>query len=226
VRIIDTISARTLAELFHSAYERLAPEYGYDTREHTRVFDPKTPNGQFSTTPRSSLARRSPIRLRGCRLCRAQSVAVRLPARHCGLGAAPRACCDLRGLRHGQDADAARMGAARPGRVLILAPLAVAGQTIREGEKFGIEARATRDRRRKSPGKITVANYEMLEHFDPAQFNGRSCWTSRASSRATTAPRAPRSSKPSGRRRSGSPAPRPRRRTITWSLATMPSSWA
>lgn len=47
MRIIDTISARTLAELFHSAYERLAPEYGYDTREHTRVFDPKTPNGQL-----------------------------------------------------------------------------------------------------------------------------------------------------------------------------------
>lgn len=36
-----------LARLFHEAYERLAPEFGYETREETRDFDPKSPNGQL-----------------------------------------------------------------------------------------------------------------------------------------------------------------------------------
>ena len=34
-----------LAVLFHEAYERLAPEFGYETRVETREFDPETPNG-------------------------------------------------------------------------------------------------------------------------------------------------------------------------------------
>jgi superfamily II DNA or RNA helicase len=56
------------------------------------------------------------------------------------------------------------------GPVLILAPIAVAKQTVREAAKFGIEAGYSRDG---SPcGKITTANYEMLEHFDPADFAG------------------------------------------------------
>lgn len=58
-----------------------------------------------------------------------------------------------------------------PGRVLILAPLAVAQQTVREGAKFGIQviyARAGGSHL----GKITVTNYEMLDHFDPDQFSG------------------------------------------------------
>jgi superfamily II DNA or RNA helicase len=56
-----------------------------------------------------------------------------------------------------------------PGRVLILAPLAVAQQTVREGRKFGVEleyARKTCDSR------ITIANYEMLEHFNPDDYTG------------------------------------------------------
>jgi len=57
-----------------------------------------------------------------------------------------------------------------PGRVLILAPLAVAQQTVREGKKFGIDARY--DRTGRVDGKITITNYEMLEHFDAAQFEG------------------------------------------------------
>lgn len=36
-----------LARLFHEAYERLAPEYGYETREETRDFDPESPNGRL-----------------------------------------------------------------------------------------------------------------------------------------------------------------------------------
>ena len=57
------------------------------------------------------------------------------------------------------------------GNVLILAPLAVAAQTVREGEKFGITVRQARKQSDVQPG-ITIANYEMLEHFDPAQFSG------------------------------------------------------
>lgn len=58
-----------------------------------------------------------------------------------------------------------------PGNVLILAPLAVAKQTVQEGRKFGIEATYARDQKQVS-GKITITNYEMLEHFDPSEFQG------------------------------------------------------
>ena len=58
-----------------------------------------------------------------------------------------------------------------PGDVLILAPLAVAQQTIREGEKFGIVASYARKPEQISQ-RITVANYEMLEHFDVSRFVG------------------------------------------------------
>ena len=56
-----------------------------------------------------------------------------------------------------------------PGKVLILAPLAVAQQTVREGRKFGIDltySRATCDAR------ITITNYEMLDHFNPVDYTG------------------------------------------------------
>lgn len=51
---------------------------------------------------------------------------------------------------------------------LILAPLSVAQQTVREGEKFGIEARYLRED--DGQAGIIVANYEMLEHFDVSRF--------------------------------------------------------
>jgi len=55
------------------------------------------------------------------------------------------------------------------GRVLILAPLAVAQQIEREGRKFGVPAAY----RRKDEGDlITVANYEMMHVFDPSAFAG------------------------------------------------------
>ena len=57
------------------------------------------------------------------------------------------------------------------GRVLILAPLAVAAQTVREGAKFGIPVGYAREGGTHL-GKITVTNYEMLEHFDPSMFQG------------------------------------------------------
>lgn len=57
--------------------------------------------------------------------------------------------------------------------VLILTPLAVAQQTIREAEKFGIEAARSSDG--SVPSRITVTNYERLHHFDPSAFGGVVC---------------------------------------------------
>jgi superfamily II DNA or RNA helicase len=60
-----------------------------------------------------------------------------------------------------------------PGPVLILAPLAVAQQTVREGQKFGIPIKYLREEGVAFPApKITITNYEMLEHFDPTLYNG------------------------------------------------------
>jgi len=39
--------AEKLARLFHDTYERLAPEYGYETREDTKKFDPNSNNGRL-----------------------------------------------------------------------------------------------------------------------------------------------------------------------------------
>jgi hypothetical protein len=35
------------AKKFHEAYERLAPQFGYETRQETREFDPNSPNGRL-----------------------------------------------------------------------------------------------------------------------------------------------------------------------------------
>lgn len=39
--------SESIARKFHEVYERLAPDYGYVTREETRDFDPESPNGQL-----------------------------------------------------------------------------------------------------------------------------------------------------------------------------------
>jgi superfamily II DNA or RNA helicase len=52
---------------------------------------------------------------------------------------------------------------------LILTPLAVAGQMVREGRKFGIDARQIREQHEVGQG-VMVANYERLEKLDPASF--------------------------------------------------------
>lgn len=59
---------------------------------------------------------------------------------------------------------------AKHGRVLLLTPLAVAQQFVREGEKFGIPCRYLRGDDG-LPG-IVVTNYEMLEKFDASAFVG------------------------------------------------------
>jgi hypothetical protein len=52
---------------------------------------------------------------------------------------------------------------------LILTPLAVAGQMVREGNKFGIDARQIREQSEVGAG-VMVANYERLPKLDPETF--------------------------------------------------------
>ena len=56
---------------------------------------------------------------------------------------------------------------------LYLTPLAVASQTVREAEKFGIQAIHSKDG--SSDGHIIVANYERLHYFKPDDFGGVVC---------------------------------------------------
>lgn len=56
--------------------------------------------------------------------------------------------------------------------VLILAPLAVAQQTVREGEKFGIPIRYAMNGDGIKSGELVIANYERLKDFDPSVFAG------------------------------------------------------
>ena len=57
------------------------------------------------------------------------------------------------------------------GKVLVLAPLAVAKQTIREANHFGYQ-NISYQRTGHTPDPITITNYEMLEHFNPSDFVG------------------------------------------------------
>lgn len=59
--------------------------------------------------------------------------------------------------------------------VLYLTPIAVGTQTIREAEKFGIEAVLCRDGTTQPGAHIVVTNYERLHHFDPSDFGGVVC---------------------------------------------------
>jgi len=55
-------------------------------------------------------------------------------------------------------------------RALVLAPLAVAHQTIAEGAKFGVAVTYARRQDEAPAAGITITNYERLEAFDPAAF--------------------------------------------------------
>lgn len=57
--------------------------------------------------------------------------------------------------------------------VLILTPLSVGAQTIREAHKFDIEAKQSRDGQIAAP--ITVTNYQQLHKFDWKHFGGVVC---------------------------------------------------
>jgi len=60
------------------------------------------------------------------------------------------------------------------GRVLVLTPLAVAFQTVKEGEKIGVEVIHRREGLQ-TGDRIVVTNYERLHHFNPDDFDGVVC---------------------------------------------------
>jgi len=57
--------------------------------------------------------------------------------------------------------------------VLLLTPLAVTAQAMREAEKFGIEAKRSADGT--AHRGITITNYERLHYFNPSDFAGVVC---------------------------------------------------
>jgi len=56
--------------------------------------------------------------------------------------------------------------------VLMLAPLAVAGQHEREAVKFGIDAKAIREPDEITTPRVYITNYERLDKFDADAFSG------------------------------------------------------
>jgi len=54
---------------------------------------------------------------------------------------------------------------------LIIAPLSVARQTVREAAKIGADVRYVRHPEQVVPGSVSITNYEMAEHFDPTMFD-------------------------------------------------------
>ncbi len=58
------------------------------------------------------------------------------------------------------------------GRVLLLAPLAVSHQTVREAAKFGIDGVAFHSAEGQTDAHIVVTNYQKLQHFDVSAYVG------------------------------------------------------
>lgn len=59
--------------------------------------------------------------------------------------------------------------------VLVMTPIAVGQQTIREAEKFGVEAVRSVTGKVPAGARIVVTNYERLHHFDRHAFSGVVC---------------------------------------------------
>jgi DNA modification methylase/superfamily II DNA or RNA helicase len=53
---------------------------------------------------------------------------------------------------------------------LIVAPLSVARQTVREGQRIGVDVHYVRSQGQVGDDGIYITNYEMIEHFDPSCF--------------------------------------------------------
>ena len=62
----------------------------------------------------------------------------------------------------------ARLSGANP---IILAPLSVARQTVREASKIDAAVRYCRSMNEVEPGMVTITNYEMADRFDPSAFD-------------------------------------------------------
>ena len=59
-----------------------------------------------------------------------------------------------------------------PGRVIILAPLCVAEQTVSEGQKLGVPVRYARNPEEAGDARLVITNYERLDAFDVSAFEG------------------------------------------------------
>jgi len=59
--------------------------------------------------------------------------------------------------------------------VLLLTPLAVGSQMLKEAAKFGIEAERVQDGGVGSSARVVITNYERLHNFDPNDFGGVVC---------------------------------------------------
>lgn len=59
----------------------------------------------------------------------------------------------------------------QPGRALILAPLCVADQTVREAAKLHIDLTYCQSGQEAARHRLVIANYERLDKFDPAAFD-------------------------------------------------------
>jgi superfamily II DNA or RNA helicase len=57
-----------------------------------------------------------------------------------------------------------------PGDVILFTPLAVSYQTEKEAQRFGIDAKVSRDGTRAA--KITITNYEQMHRFDLSKYQG------------------------------------------------------
>jgi len=57
-------------------------------------------------------------------------------------------------------------------RVLFLAPLCVAEQTVKEAAKLGVTLRYAPDAKAAGDAPLVITNYERLDKFDPATFGG------------------------------------------------------
>jgi hypothetical protein len=108
--------------------------------------------------------------------------------------------------------------------VLVLTPLAVAGQTVREARSSASRPSAP-GRQGPAGARVVVTNYERLHHFDPATSPAWSA-TSRASSRTSTASARRRDRVPAHACPTGCSARRRPPRTTTSSWARRPRPWA
>ena len=54
---------------------------------------------------------------------------------------------------------------------LIIAPLSVARQTVREATKIDADVRYVRRPEDVTPGSVSITNYELAHHFDPTMFD-------------------------------------------------------
>lgn len=59
--------------------------------------------------------------------------------------------------------------------VLVMAPLAASSQTVREADKFHIDAVRSADGTHNGASRIVVSNYERLHLFSPSDFSGFVC---------------------------------------------------